>query len=194
MIKRIYWLKVNSKNLDETDPNIDIMFQDIKWGLSEHKGEFEFQIKILLNGFIETNKFEKVINLFVSDLVSEGTSVHGAYTWEQCGDCLRRFIKNYYLAPYKERDREKEYAMEAIFDHNQYSWSVRFSLPKTLLSEGKHEEMMALGPEALLTVLSPAEAIEYFLPFLYHRLDQKDLDKLDDSEYRNLWKYQMGLA
>lgn len=53
---------------------------------------------------------------------------------------------------------------------------------------------MALGPEALLTVLSPAEAIEYFLPFLYHRLGQKDLDKLDDSEYRNLWKYQMGLA
>ena len=194
MIKRIYWLKVNSKNFEETDSNIDIMFQDIKWGLSEHKGEFEFQIKILLNGFIETNKFEEAINLFISDLVSEGTSIHGAYPWEQYGDCLRRFIKNYYLVPFKGPEAKDEYTMEAVFDHNQYSWSVRFPLPKLLLKEEKYEELMGLGPDSLLNVLTPASAIEYFLPALYYRLDQKDLDRLDDAEYRNLWKYQLGLA
>ncbi len=187
MVKHSYLIHVNTKEIDEADPNIQAMVQDIRWGIRTHGKEFTYSIRILINGFLESEYVNKAVTVFVSDLSNEGSAIYRLGN-DNCADLISEFIKEVAYPGHKGDN----YPFDGILVRGTPGLTIRFFLPKTLISEEKYEEFMGLGPDDLLAAITPDDAIRYFLPYLYECLYRLNL--LDEEKYRDLWNYQIGLA
>lgn len=188
MVKHTYLIRVDLEKPEEQDPNIRKMLRDIRWGISNHGNEFEFSIRLLINGFLESDYANRALTTFMIDLSNESNVLYSIFSQESCSDYIQKFIIDIAYGTY---DKEA-YPFEAFLRMRPYGLVIRFYLPKTIISEAKYEEFLKMGPDDLLAVLTPEQAVECFLPCLYKELDRHGL--LDKQEYRDLWKYQMGLA
>ena len=84
---------------------------------------------------------------------------------------------------------DEHYKMDVLKTN---AWSFRASIPKKLIPDDRYNNLMALGPDYLSSVLSPEDIFRYVVPQFFFSLCEGD--KFDDPAVSHLNSYMIGLA
>ena len=190
MLKKKYIINVNNQNLDDFDPNIDYIVKDIRYMLACCPGRFEFEVSVLLNGFIYNSFIDELLNTMLHDVADPDSLFACLFRRDDFADYVKQYIKA--MMTTGNDDREDAYTMEAFYDAGNGYIVAQVYLPKTRMSEEKYKEYIYQGADYLIGSLTVGEIFTYVLAPVYQKLAQCGL--LDNAAYKDFSKYKIGAA
>lgn len=192
MLKKRYILKAETSNIENYDPNLDIALGDIIYQKDRKGDKFDFELCFIFDGFVENFKFNSIINTFLHDIVDKENFFHIIYKSVDFKTHVKDFMRNvYYTASTKNYDDKNLCMMDAFTYVGKSTFSFKFFLPTTIMTDSKQEEFLHLGADYMCGILFVKDMFEYVLPYLYAELQEHDL--LQSKEHKNMMNYKMGL-
>ncbi len=192
MQKKRYIIRFETNNTDSFDPNLDLALRDMQIGKQMYGLYYDCEITGLFDGFVVNYSFDAILNTFLHDIMNKESIF--AYVFKS--DCFEDYVKEFIKELYRQLDYSDESVMMDAFIRTKSGdkwdgFSVRVSMPRTIVSEEAEKSFLALGPDSILTHFSPDQLFKYFLPNLYRTL--AETDGLNNEELRIMQKYQIGL-
>ena len=188
MLKKTYVIQVDQNELEKFDPNIELIVSDIKREKRRHEEKFDYDVRIVINGFLENGNVNASLNAFLHDTFTENSELGNMLKKPDATEYLKAFITGLFTPAY---DYANKHQMDAV--HMEYfGFSFVFDLPKSYISKEKYDEYIALGADHLFSALSNSlDLARYFCPYMYMTLAEREL--MDKPNMRKLSCYRAGL-
>lgn len=203
MNKFTYYIKMNSEDLSDFDPNLELAVKDIikRMRNTSSSGIFDFEIIGLYDGYISNLKFNTCLNAFLHDMISGPDSYFTSLQENKLND-YAEYVK-LFIAHFNDLDRDiRMYNTDnglqinsldvfKEFEHEGEckSLNVHIFIP---VDENEYiKPKLKFGPDYMIMVLTMREMFNYLMAPLYCKL--YDLDLLDNEDLKRITTYMIGI-